>query len=122
IRVFVALNSFRPLEHRLERCGSKNGVTFYNDSKATTTAALATSIAVFDKSIVLAGGKDKGGDWRGLREPVKARVKRLVAFGTARDLIAEALEGTTDVRVAQNLPAAFAMATEKLVAGDVVLL
>lgn len=117
-----ALATFAPLEHRLERCGEKAGVVFYNDSKATTSTALAKSMEVFEKNlVVIAGGKDKGGDFLALRDLFRARVKRLVTFGTHKDLIADALEGTTDVSREPDLASAFATATKRLKAGDVVL-
>jgi len=116
-----ALATFRPLEHRLEKCGEARGVRFYNDSKATTSEALGKSIAVFPKSVVLAGGKDKGGDFKALGSLFKERVKKLVTFGTAKDLIADALAGTTAIVRTPDLPAAFAEATKDLSAGDVVL-
>lgn len=121
-----ALATFAPLEHRLERCGEKAGVVFYNDSKATTSTALAKSVEAitgdFEKNlVVIAGGKDKGGDFLALRDLFRARVKRLVTFGTHKDLIADALEGTTDVSRESDLTAAFAAATRRLKAGDVVL-
>ncbi len=117
-----ALASFRPLEHRLERCGEIAGISFFNDSKATTAEALARSLAVFERNvIVLAGGKDKGGAFAELAPVVRGRVKRLVTFGAARDRIADALAGTTDVVRTDDLPRAFARAVEAARAGDVVL-
>ncbi len=117
-----ALATFVPLEHRLERCGEKAGVVFYNDSKATTSTALAKSVEVFEKNlVVIAGGKDKGGDFLALRELFRARVRKLVTFGTHKDLIADALEGATDVHREPDLAKAFATATKRLRTGDVVL-
>jgi UDP-N-acetylmuramoylalanine--D-glutamate ligase len=117
-----ALASFVPLEHRLEKCGEKQGIVFYNDSKATTSEALAKSLEVFDANVVLlAGGKDKGGDFRALRSLVQSRVKKAVTFGTHKDLIADALAGTTIVVRTPDLTAAFSEATKDLAKGDVVL-
>ena len=56
-----AIAAFSPVEHRLEYIGEKNGVKFYNDSKATNTHAVAAALNSFDKNIILlAGGHDKG--------------------------------------------------------------
>ena len=118
----AALKSFSPLEHRLESCGFGRGVRFFNDSKATTTEAVSKSLAVFDRNVILlAGGKDKGGDWAGLVPSVKGRVKRLVTFGTHKDLIADALGGSTEAIREPDLAAAFARATDVAKSGDVVL-
>lgn len=117
-----SLGSFVPLEHRLETCGEARGVRFFNDSKATTSEALAKSLAVFEKDVVvLAGGKDKGGDFVALRPLFERRVKKLVTFGTAKDLIADALEGTTRVERTSDLPSAFYEATKRVSPGDVIL-
>ena len=116
------LASFAPLEHRLERCGAKDGVVFYNDSKATTSEALSKSLGVFEKDVVLlAGGKDKGGDFAALRDAVRKKVRLLVTFGTAKDLIADALAGTTAIVRVEDLPRAFAEATKGLRGGETVL-
>jgi len=90
------LATFQPLEHRLEKCGEKAGVVFYNDSKATTSEALSKSIAVFDRSIVLAAARTR----RRLQEPPRSGQgagEELVTFGTAKDLIADALAGATKI-------------------------
>lgn len=118
----ASLPSFTPLEHRLEPCGEAGGVRFYNDSKATTSGALEKSLEVFEGNVVvIAGGKDKGGDFAALRPLVAAKAKRLVTFGTAKDLIADALAGATEIVRTADLPSAFAAATKDLSTGDVVL-
>lgn len=118
----AALKTFRPLEHRLEACGVAGGVRFFNDSKATTTEAVSKSLAVFDRGVILlAGGKDKGGDWAGLASSVKGRVKRVVTFGTHKDLVGDALQAVTEVVRESDLPGAFARATDVAASGDVVL-
>ena len=57
----ATISSFQPVEHRLEYIGEKDGVKFYNDSKATNTHAVTAALSSFDKNILLlAGGHDKG--------------------------------------------------------------
>ena len=48
-----AIAAFSPVEHRLEYIGEKNGVKFYNDSKATNTHAVTAALNSFDKNIIL---------------------------------------------------------------------
>lgn len=76
-----AIAAFSPVEHRLEYIGEKNGVKFYNDSKATNTHAVAAALNSFDKNIILlAGGHDKGISFEDLKQ-YDERVKLCVAFG-----------------------------------------
>ena len=76
-----AIASFQPVEHRLEYIGEKNGVKFYNDSKATNTHAVTAALSSFESNIILlAGGHDKGISFDDLRQ-YDARVKLCVAFG-----------------------------------------
>ncbi|MFX8554430.1 cyanophycin synthetase, partial [Acinetobacter baumannii] len=54
--------AFKALEHRLEYVATKNGVLFYNDSKATNTDSAIKALESFptEKVVLIAGGKDKG--------------------------------------------------------------
>lgn len=54
--------NFKPLEHRLEYTGTKNRVSFFNDSLATVPEATISAIEAFPtKTIVLiTGGFDRG--------------------------------------------------------------
>ena len=84
-----ALADFRGLPHRLEKVRELDGVTWYNDSKATNVAATMKSLESFPGGIVLIlGGKDKGGDFTRLVPLVRERVAHLVLMGKARDVIA----------------------------------
>jgi UDP-N-acetylmuramoylalanine--D-glutamate ligase len=65
-----AFLAFSGLPHRLQNLGTKNGVTFVNDSKATTMASvlqavqsLQSEIDRSEKTWWLLGGKDKAHDW-----------------------------------------------------------
>jgi UDP-N-acetylmuramoylalanine--D-glutamate ligase len=106
-----SIQSFRGLEHRLERVLELGGVTFYDDSKATNVDASLKSIQSFPSSIVLLmGGRDKGGDFGLLREPVKKRVKTVVLIGEAADKIAKSLNGTVPIKRASDLKEAVQLA------------
>ena len=54
----------RPLEHRIEPCGTVDGVRCYNDSKATNVDATLKALAAFPETrpVVLLGGDDLGTD------------------------------------------------------------
>lgn len=83
-----ALTSFKGIEHRIEYIGEKNGVRFYNDSKATNTQAATIGIASFDKNILLlAGGHDKGIPFEEM-SAYDDRIKCCLAFGETKAKIA----------------------------------
>ena len=82
---------FPGLEHRLEFVREKDGVRYYNDSKGTNVGAVVKSLASFSAPVILlAGGVDKGGDYCALEEEIKQKVRRLVLFGAAKEIIPRA--------------------------------
>jgi len=60
-----AVAGFRPLPHRLQVCGSRDGVRFVNDSIASTPVATAAALQSFAGQPVtlIVGGLDRGVDW-----------------------------------------------------------
>ena len=119
----TALESFRGLPHRLEFVRKLNGVNFYNDSKGTNVGAVVKSLRSFHEPIILiAGGKDKGGDYGPLKGIVTERVKRLILMGEAKRRMAEALGTSVPTTVADTLEEAVHRAFDESKHGDVVLL
>ena len=117
------LENFPGLEHRLEFVREKDGVSYYNDSKGTNVGAVVKSLAGFSAPVILiAGGVDKGGDYGPLEEEIKRKVRRLVLFGAAKNVIACALGPLTETVIVENLTAAVGDAAAAARAGDVVLL
>ena len=106
-----AIAAFSPVEHRLEYIGEKNGVKFYNDSKATNTHAVTAALNSFDKNIILlAGGHDKGISFAALK-PYDERVTLCVAFGEtgvqfqdifSRVQVVETMQEALDVAIANS--------------------
>ena len=122
-RVQAALEAFRGLEHRLELVRERQGVRWVNDSKGTNAGAVIKSLESFPGNVILlAGGIEKGGDYGVLRDPVARRVKRLVLFGAAREMLARTLADAAPVAIVDSLAEAVAAAAACAVAGDVVLL
>ncbi len=119
----VGLRAFRPLPHRIEFVADINGVSYYNDSKATNTGAVIGALAQFTNNVILiAGGRDKGDDYRLLRESVAAKVKKVIVLGESAELIREALAGVADIVTVSSIEDAVQTAAQKAVSGDVVLL
>jgi UDP-N-acetylmuramoylalanine--D-glutamate ligase len=117
------LECFAGLEHRLEFVREKNGVRYFNDSKGTNVGAVVKSLASFSAPVImLAGGVDKGGDYAPLREGIEQKVRRLVLFGEAKDIIARALGQLTETVIVNDIREAVSDAAIHARAGDVVLL
>lgn len=118
-----ALREFGGLEHRLEFVDEIKGVRFVNDSKGTNVGAVIKSLESFKSPVILiAGGLDKASDFRILRYPAKEKVKSMILIGEAKNKIANALDGLTDISYAPTMEEAVRMAAEKGVPGDTVLL
>ncbi|MGH7854410.1 MAG: UDP-N-acetylmuramoyl-L-alanine--D-glutamate ligase, partial [Candidatus Binatia bacterium] len=117
------LETFPGLEHRLEFIREKDGVRYYNDSKGTNVGAVVKSLASFSAPVILlAGGVDKGGDYAPLEDGIRGKVRRLVLFGEAKEIIARALGGFTETVIVDDIAAALRDAAAHARAGDVVLL
>lgn len=114
-----AIQAFKPVEHRLEYIGEKNGVRFYNDSKATNTHAVEAALCSFEKNILLlAGGHDKGLSFDDLKQ-YDERVKCCIAFGETRHQFESIF---TNVCVKETMKEAFEEAKRLACDGDVVVL
>jgi UDP-N-acetylmuramoylalanine--D-glutamate ligase len=117
-----AVAEFTPLPHRLALVGTRRGVRFFDDSKATNIGATLKSLEAFvEPVILLAGGVGKGVDF-GLLAQAAPRLRLVVAYGESAAEVEAALEGTTAVERAGNFAQAFATAAERAHPGDVVLL
>ncbi len=88
---FKVLKDFKGLPHRMEEAAVIDGVRFINDSKATTVESAIWAIRNVDSPVILiAGGKDKGVDYRDLLAVAKRKVKEVIVIGQARDKIKSA--------------------------------
>lgn len=124
-RAADTLGRFEGLEHRLERADRVQGVTFINDSQATTPEATIAALAAFPGRVVLiAGGRSKVRDFRSLAEAVVKQGADLVVIGEAADQIAAAARaaGAESVVRAADLEEAVRRAYERARPDAVVLL
>jgi UDP-N-acetylmuramoylalanine--D-glutamate ligase len=120
-----ALNDFKGLPHRIEYIATLNHVRFFDDSKATNVDAVIRALETFVQPIVLImGGRDKGGDFRKLLEPVRQHIKKLIVMGEAKDNIKSVLEESCGERVqtASTMEDAVLSAYRGASPGDIVLL
>jgi UDP-N-acetylmuramoylalanine--D-glutamate ligase len=72
--------------------------------------------------ILLAGGVDKGGEYTPLQPLVREKVKLLIVFGQARELMRDALGSETRTLVVETLAMAVQEAAAAAAPGDTVLL
>jgi UDP-N-acetylmuramoylalanine--D-glutamate ligase len=121
--IAAAVRSFHAVEHRLEFVRSVSGVEFYNDSKATSVDATLKALDAFPGGLwVILGGKDKGLEYTGLREPLAAKAHAALLIGAAAPKIADQLQGAVPLVPAKTIEAAIAHAYAHAVPGDTVLL
>lgn len=117
------LAEFSGLDHRLEFVREIGGVKFINDSKGTNVGAVIKSLEGFAEPVILiAGGRDKDGDFSALRGPVREKVKAMILIGEAAGKIEKALAGAADMFREESLSSAVAKAFSIASKGDAVLL
>lgn len=120
--VLAELARFPGLPHRVEFVRSIAGVSYYNDSKGTNVGAVLAALEGFPEPVVLiAGGKDKGVDFRPLRAPLGRKARAVVLLGEASGRMARELAGAAPITVADTLPRAVRAAAEAARKGDAVV-
>lgn len=81
------LESFEPLEHRLEQVQVEGSNVYINDSKATSVHAAVADLRAVAKTfagrnlVVLIGGKMKRGAWDVLRDELRQSAAYVIGFG-----------------------------------------
>lgn len=121
--IIATLNAFEGLCHRMEFVRELDGAVYIDDSKGTNIGALYMALKGIKTPVVLiAGGRDKGGDYRLLADLVKDRVKAMVLIGEARFKMNDALGGLTRTSLADSLEDAVRTARSLATRGDTVLL
>lgn len=86
--IIKGLQSFQPLEHRLETVQVIEEVTFINDSKATNIDSTWYALdAMNQQTIWIVGGVDKGNDYTTLLNLVKEKVKGIICLGKDNEKI-----------------------------------
>lgn len=119
----TVLRSFPGLEHALEVVRERRGVRFVNDSKGTNVDAVLKALEGIEQPIwLIAGGRDKGGDFARLRKLVRERVKGLILIGEAAGRIQAAMGDYQRCRPAATLREAVEIAAREAQPGEVILL
>ncbi|MBC8345447.1 MAG: UDP-N-acetylmuramoyl-L-alanine--D-glutamate ligase [Candidatus Marinimicrobia bacterium] len=122
-RIAQVMSTFRGVEHRLEKVSEIDGVTYYNDSKATNVDAVKVALDSFDATIhLILGGKDKGGEFSQLLPHAQNKVKEIVAYGQAGEKISTALRDAVKLEQVSSLKDAVEICHLNADSGDIILL
>jgi len=117
-----ALMAYRPLPHRLATVATVDGVTWIDDSKATSPNAASAGLSAMQTPVVMIlGGSSKDADFTGLAALVRARTRAAVCFGATRAAIAQAI-GEHPKVIVETLAEAVDAARAFARPGDTVLL
>ena len=120
--------TFGGVEHRIELVRRRRGVRWYNDSIASSPSRTIAGLKSFPEQVILiAGGKDKGISYTDIGPYINDHVKLLILCGATAGVIREATEQADnyaglEIIEVDSYPAAVALADERAVEGDVVLL
>lgn len=89
-----AANTFALAPHRLNVVAERDGVRFWDDSKATNFHATLAALKSVGRPIVwIGGGREKGGDVEAFAKEVAAQADSAVLYGEVAERLAAALEG-----------------------------
>ena len=119
---FETILCFESLHHRMEFVRDVNGVSYYEDSKATNVGSVEKALESFTAITLIAGGKDKGGSYAPLVPLVGERVQHLILIGEAAERMELELGRLTDTRRAKTLEDAVHIAAEITAPGGTVLM
>lgn len=125
--ILATIKRFVAVEHRIEYVATKNGVMYYNDSKATNTDAAIQGIKAMDRpTVLLAGGYDKGSEYDDWINCFEGKVKKLILIGQTREKIAESAVrcgfDEADIIFADTYKEALDICVREAANGDAVLL
>lgn len=124
----TTINKFTNLNHRLEFVRTLKQINYYDNSFSTTPESTVLDLKSFKKNIILiAGGADKGANFKNLAKEIKKRVKFLILLsGIGTERIKKELDKIKYPKNKQeevnSMSKAVKLASLKAQAKDVVLL
>jgi UDP-N-acetylmuramoylalanine--D-glutamate ligase len=120
-----AVDTIEPPEHRLEPVAMIQGIEFLNNSMCTNVRAAVSSLeAIGRPAVVIAGGKDKGADYRLMGEAFLRYARHVVLIGKDAPVIEKAARGAGFDRIsnASTMEAAVNEAWKHAESGDTIVL
>ncbi|MBS1505567.1 MAG: UDP-N-acetylmuramoyl-L-alanine--D-glutamate ligase [Bacteroidetes bacterium] len=120
----AGLKTFKNAPHRLESVGTINGVEFVNDSKATNVDSVIYGLGSYEGPLVwIAGGIDKGNDYKLIEDQVRKKVRVLICLGKDNSKLHKAFDNVVDkIYETQSVKELASLALKVAQKGDVVLL
>ncbi len=119
--VAQALAEFSHAPHRIQIVAERDGVRWFDDSKATSPHAVQVALRSFDNIVLIAGGRNKNLDLSSMASQPH-RMRAVVAIGESMAQISSAFEGVCLVETATSMLEAVRSARRLAKSGDVVLL
>ena len=120
------VRNFRPVEHRMERVAEIDGVTFYNDSKATSVDATLKALEALSedegKIVLILGGRGKQAPYAPLAPLIRNHARKLILIGEDADTIERELSGEAPMERASDMRDAVRRAFQAAEPKDSVLL
>jgi UDP-N-acetylmuramoylalanine--D-glutamate ligase len=122
--LYSAAHSFRLGRHRLAKIAVREGVAYWNDSKATNFHAVEGALAYFTSPVlIILGGKPKGGDIPAFVKRIAPKTKHAFLIGETQSALAAACRAAgVQYSVCSGLADAVQRAAQNAVSGDQVLL
>ena len=132
--IAAAFAGFEPLPHRMQKVSETGGVTWIDDSKATSLAALAAGVEMAaarlsraeseseNRILLIAGGLGKGDNPLSVIPRLRFGVKKVYLIGSCADQLLCAWRETVPCEVCGTLDRAVEAARRDAISGDVVLL
>jgi UDP-N-acetylmuramoylalanine--D-glutamate ligase len=120
----AGLRSYKGLPHRIEFVRVLDGVSWYNDSKATNPHAACVGIRAFDGKplILLAGGYEKNLDLDDMAAAIGERCAHVVLFGACADRMKREFPKSVPTEIVPDMRNAVDRARELANPDSVVLL
>ena len=125
-----ALAAGVPMPHRIELVAEAGGISYYDDSKATTPAAVVAALRGFESVVLIAGGRNKGLDLGAIPRALRAdaagagvaRLRAVVAIGESAADVEAAFGDAWPTRRAASMSEAVGLAASLARDGDAVVL
>ena len=115
--------AYQPLPHRFQLLGSKRGVRFIDDSKATSLSATQAALKMAGKGVrLIAGGRLKEDDLDFLDEELEDFALKAYLVGEAQGPLAEAWQGILPCACCGTVENAVRTAFAEAAPGETILL
>lgn len=123
MEIEAAVRNFIPLQHRMQLVARKRGVSFINDSKATSLSATAAALQMCRGPVhLIAGGRLKEQNLDFLKEILAKRCKGVYCIGEAAKIMVKTWCGSCICHECMTLESAFEEASNAASPGDTVIL